>query len=627
VIRSLFPAAPRNRLLQSKEPWTPFPPASDRAAWNGLTAADRAVLLAAGEARRGFAWPFLPATECMAYVRDGNRSRYEAPYMARRAALVDLVLAECVEGGGRFLDDITSGVWAVCEESSWSLPAHLERPPGNGGLPDVQRPVVDLFAAETAALLAWTDFLLGPQLAAVSAFLAARPRDEIARRVLDPALQRDDFWWMGIRNLHGHLNNWTPWIVSNWLACILLLERDPARRAASLGKAMDCLDRFLAPYPADGGCDEGPMYWTRAAASLFDGLEWLHSATKGDLNLFDQPLVREMGRFIARVQIADLWFVNFADAGPRVSPPPAIVYGFGVRTGDADLQSLGAWLGRRIPRAAAGRGESIGRLLQGLFAFRIPAPPDHPPLPRDAWLPVIEVMAARDKAGSPDGWFVAAKGGHNAESHNHNDIGAFLVYRDGAPLLVDAGVGEYTRKTFSRERYTIWTMQSAWHNLLPTCDGVLQSPGREFASRHAAWQADDASASLSLEIQAAYPPSAGLARWSRTVRLERGRRVVVEDDFALDRDLNAIELSLLSPSQPTVTGPDTIRFEGRHLPGGLRSASGTVRLGGAAVSLAVESVPLSDSRLTPVWGEALHRVVVRLSRPPRTGRLVTEVLP
>ena len=336
-----------------------------------------------------------------------------------------------------------------------------------------------------------------------------------------------------------------------------------------------------------------------------------------------------MGRFITRAQIAGFWFVNFADAGARVSPPPDIVYGYGVRTGDAGLQALGAWLRQQQPYAGAGSIGSMGRILHGLFTFRTAsiAAQARPPLPRDVWLNKIEVMTARDTAGTSDGWFVAAKGGHNDESHNHNDIGAFLVYRDGAPLLVDAGVGSYTRQTFSAERYAIWTMQSAWHNLLPTCDGWMQLPGEKYASRAARWRADDTAAELCLEIQEAYPPEAGLDRWQRTIRLERGRRVVIEDAFTLNRDVHEIALALITPSTPSLAAADTVILAPRDLPGNLRSAAGRVRLGGLPLTLEIETMPITDNQLSSTWGDCLYRVLVRLTSPPRTGRLLAEVLP
>ena len=53
--------------------------------------------------------------------------------------------------------------------------------------------------------------------------------------------------------------------------------------------------------------------------------------------------------------------------------------------------------------------------------------------------------------------FVAAKGGFNNESHNHNDVGTFSLYVNTIPVIIDAGVGTYTKQTFGKDRYTIWT--------------------------------------------------------------------------------------------------------------------------------------------------------------------------
>ena len=99
--------------------WRPYPTATDRDAWLALPAERRAELVANGEAHLGQPWPALPATLFMEYARIGNRRRYEVAHFARRGALIDLILAECVTGDGRFLDEIINGVWAICEESSW----------------------------------------------------------------------------------------------------------------------------------------------------------------------------------------------------------------------------------------------------------------------------------------------------------------------------------------------------------------------------------------------------------------------------------------------------------------------------------------------------------------------------
>ena len=76
------------------------------------------------------------------------------------------------------------------------------------------------------------------------------------------------------------------------------------------------------------------------------------------------------------------------------------------------------------------------------------------------------------REGSAEGLCLAAQGGTNGQSHNHNDVGNFVVYADGLPAIIDVGVETYTAKTFSSPRYGIWTMQSAYHNC-PTIDGVM----------------------------------------------------------------------------------------------------------------------------------------------------------
>ncbi len=66
---------------------------------------------------------------------------------------------------------------------------------------------------------------------------------------------------------------------------------------------------------------------------------------------------------------------------------------------------------------------------------------------------------------------MAAKGGFNNESHNHNDVGTFSLYVNTIPVILDAGVGTYAKQTFGKDRYTIWTMQSNYHNL-PMINGI-----------------------------------------------------------------------------------------------------------------------------------------------------------
>ncbi|NLH43820.1 MAG: heparinase [Planctomycetes bacterium] len=611
-LRELYPQEKIAKILIPQGKWRPWPTWKDRSEWNGLPESVRKDLIANGEQCLGYEWPQLPATLFLEFAREGNRSRYEQVHFDRRYALTNLLMAECVEGKGRFLDDLANGVWALCEESFWGVPAHMGAQKAGSGLPDPAEPIVDLFAAETGESLAWTYYLLGEELDEVSPMIRKRIRFEMDRRILTPCLTRDDFGWMGFAG--GRVNNWNPWCNASWLTCTLLVEPDADRRIASVAKIVRSLDHFLDAYADDGGCDEGPGYWSRAGASLFDCLELLHGATGGEVNVYDQPLIQEIGRYIYRVHIADDYFVNFADASGKAHPPAELVYRYGKRIGDERLAAFGAYLHTRDQKGFAGAQDyTVGRYLPEIFhAVELDAAQAKAPLPRDVWLDGIQVMAARCRDGASNGFFVAAKGGHNAESHNHNDVGNFVVYMDGKPILIDIGVETYSRKTFSSRRYEIWTMQSAWHNL-PTIETLMQSPGREYAARDVRYEADDDHAQLKLDIAGVYPREAGLKSWVRTVRLDRGRDVAVTEQYALDKPAGKIMLSLVTPCKVSKQGNGRLLLE--------TGDQGEPRLAVRVIydetklKPTVETVPVEDGRLRTVWPEQLSRILLIAEKP------------
>jgi hypothetical protein len=227
-------------------------------------------------------------------------------------------------------------------------------------------------------------------------------------------------------------------------------------------------------------------------------------------------------------------------------------------------------------------------------------------------MPGIEVALARLEAGSPRGLYFAAQGGHNAESHNHNDVGNFVVFAGGHPVLIDVGVETYTAKTFSNQRYDIWTMQSAWHNL-PTINGVMQGAGRQFAARNAVFRATDEAAEFRLDLAGAYPKEAAVNSWVRSIRLDRGAGAIeVSEDFRMQAGGGKLELSLVTPCRVDASQAGQLV---------LASGGGPVRLRyDSALAPKVEEVAVTDGRLRPVWGEKLYRVLLRCPSAPREAR-------
>jgi hypothetical protein len=406
------------------------------------------------------------------------------------------------------------------------------------------------------------------------------------------------------------VNNWNPWINSNWLAAALLLEADPQRRAASVYKIMRSLDNFINGYPDDGASDEGPGYWDRAAASLFDNLELLRGATKGTVDIYSSPLVRNMGQYIYQVYIKDAYFVPMGDAPAKLTPDAELVYEYGKRIGDPVMERFGAWLAQRRGPYRPG-SSSPGRILPALLvAGEIAAAPVAEPLPGSVWLPDLQLMAARSMPGSAQGLYVAAWGGHNGQSHNHNDVGNFIVYGDGQPVLIDVGVETYTAKTFSPQRYEIWTMQSAYHNL-PTINGIMQSPGREFQAKDVSFNETATRVTFSADIAPAYPAAAAVKRWQRRVALDRKAPAVeLEDRYELNTWKEPVRLNLMTSLHVDTSRPGEARLDDRYL----------LTYDARALKAASEEIRVSDERLRSVWGDRLERIVLTAQgTAPRGG--------
>jgi hypothetical protein len=597
-------------MLLPKARFAPFPTAEQREPWEQIAADARQLILRNGEAYLNYQWPALPAVRYLDFARDGNRNRYEIPYFQRRHAVGSLALAECVEHQGRFVDDLINGLWAICEESSWVVPAHNtfrnDQP-----LPDRHTRNIDLFAAETGALLSWVGYLLQPALDAVTPLITQRIVAEVQWRILKPYVQDDGFLWMGF--VRRPVNNWNPWCNSNCLSALLLLEPDPDIRTRGVAKGLRSLDCFLADYQADGGCDEGPSYWGMAGGSLFDCLELLRLATAGRIDVYADPLIQNIGRYLYRAHIEAEYFVNFADGGAKVLIYGDLVQRYGRRIGDDQLVTLGLAAFQAHPDhlLSASSWFPMFRVLPHVMNWaELQQTPAAAPHVRDVWLDGIQVMAARERGGSCQGLYLAAKGGHNDESHNHNDVGQFLVYVNGAPLLIDVGVGTYTKQTFSDQRYDIWTMQSAYHNL-PTINGAQQHPGPQARAANVSYRADDDVAEFALDLTAAYPESSGVAHWRRTCRLLRGHQpavVEIVDACRLRRPTDDLTLSLMTACEHDLAEPGALVLHGQD--------GRDVRLSydGDWFSATSERIAIADDRLTPIWGDHLYRILLRLTR-------------
>ncbi len=553
-------------------------------------------------------WPMLTLSTYLVYTRTGNRTQYESQYFGRRNKLTLLVIGELVSRQGKYLPEIADGLWMMLEETSWAVPStlHMLQQAGEG-LPDHNEPVIDLFAGETATLIAWTKLFLEKELAQVSPLLVSRMQDELQHRIITPYIERDDFWWMGFQGRRP--NNWNVFCNKNTLITTLLVEDDPVRQEKVLDKSMRSIDLFINHYPADGGCDEGPGYWSMAGGGLGDYVEILTSLTNHQLDFSDNELIHNIGSYIYKMHIADRRFVNFADATPFISPDPSKVYHFGALFDDELLKQFASYCYQisDIWRKGFTGRETMNSFMANVeVETSLRAIARKAPLLAESWLLDLQVLSLRSEAGNPKSFFLGAKGGHNGESHNHNDVGNFVLYLDEQPFLIDLGPATYRKETFSSERWKIWNFQSEWHNC-PTINGVQQKNGRKFAAKGTSYRTQKKQQILSMDLADCYPPEAEVQRWQRELIFDPGKETLtLRENFQLKEWKVPFQVNFLTAQRPELLPNGDVRLKAAST-----NQSILFRFDPKLFELVIEEKVLDDNLLARNWGQAVYRLALK----------------
>ncbi len=388
------------------------------------------------------------------FAETGSRVEYETDYFEHRKRM-DVLWAMVMLGKNEYLPAFCDILNAILEEYTWALPAHVTGAKTVGEL--VTR--IDLFAAETAGALSdilceCKDVLPEP--------LKARIRYELMRRVVTPYLEKPQRWGR---------NNWSAvcanGVINTFLRLGLFEEFERAKK-----NLLASLDLFLDSYQNDGCCTEGALYWSYGFGNFVYAASLLRDHSDGAIDYFALPKVKAAAKFGFAVYLGENLTVPYSDGPHRLNFNIGL-YHF-LKKEYPDLPLPDERFEARLGDEERCRFADISRNLLWYDETLAPSPvlPERVDYPETQWY-----------IRSRYGFSFSCKGGHNGESHNHNDVGSFFVLKDGQFLLDDLGWPEYDGGYFGSRRYKDYVCAMSEGHSLPILDGQPQKAGAEFAAK------------------------------------------------------------------------------------------------------------------------------------------------
>ena len=420
----------------------------------------------------------LKYTEFRMYGIDGNRNIFEKGYFHRRGCLETAAqLALIYPEEEKYLDYLQNTIFAICNEFTWTLPAHQP-----DLLTSTDNTFIDLFDCETGGTLAEIDAIFEDRL---DPLIRNRIKLECKKRVVDPYLAVVDKpgspWWRG-----GYTGNWVAVCCANIATTVFHLF--PECYTEGMKRDYERLmNNFLSGFSENGFCDEGPGYWGYGFGFFVLYADLVYRFTGGEVDYFKLDKVRKISTYLQKVFLNGKTTVSFSDAS---------------RSAGYDL-CLIHYLKERYPDDVEVLPPEYGNWGGKIFCFR-----------SALWLneELYNAPTAVDKSteyyDSDYQWLIkktpsfgfAAKAGHNAEHHNHNDIGSFIIAKKDHQIYTDMGAGVYTKQYGDPVLKYAHNEASSNHHSLPIFNDCYQREGRSFASSEVTYE----NGVFSMEFAAAY---------------------------------------------------------------------------------------------------------------------------
>ena len=373
-----------------------------------------------------------------------------------------------------YYDNLLKSVWAYLDDYTWAPLGHYTKQYYGKTPKDFDFGLIDIFASSAALALAEIKSLFQDRFPKL---LIDRITYELRRRTIEPYLTRKYFW-------ETHDNNWTA-VCTGAVGSVLIYEAPELyyESRERLHASMKC---YLDSYKDDGMCVEGVGYWSFGFGFFVTFAMLEKELTNGEVDWFKEEKVKEISKFIQKTFLQKNVLVSFSDAG--IDSP----YSFGLP------HMLKHIYGDEIENLPPDHGIVVYDNTHFNFALRsfIYYSKDFlaDKMSNDVTYSVENSSYLFKRT---ENYGFAVKGGNNGESHNHIDVGSFILARNNKQIICDLGAGPYEDGYHTERRYTFFNPSAYAHNI-PMLNGVGEdSVRREDVCVNYDWEKERASLEFS----------------------------------------------------------------------------------------------------------------------------------
>ena len=608
---AIYPSAKQIEMLESfipEEAYQPSPSILNRTYWDKILTTKSGKEYLENALLELNKVPEVPITDSIYRLanKDGNRGIYKPRYYRTMERLEHFVLAECLENKGRFLPQIEIYVRAIISMKSWVHPNHDDN---ENGVLEGRRVTIDLGARRFGSDLALAEVLLGNKL---NNSLRNDIKRKLQTRIIDSyltsskTLDKNNKWLKST-------SNWNSVCTSGSLFVAISIAKNREERIAAIGSALNSMKYYLSGFGNDGYCSEGAGYWNYGFGHYLYLAQTVSDYSKGAIDLFkaDNPkMLMDVGNFPERYQIHKGICAPFSDGVSKVTNDGGFAYNMSAKHYSAKMPQVSDKSTSHDSFSAVYQLVEWNdiRSIKNISSNNI----SKSELPNYTYFDDIGMVISRGKQEVP--FSIAMKAGHNAENHNHSDVGTYTIVLGKDIITGDIGAPSYRAGSFSPNNKA----RSSWGHPVPKIDNQLQSNGRNFSGSITSTEFKENSDKVVMDLKAAYEISAlkSLVRTFKNNKKDNGE-ISIKDEFSTTKKV-PFGVAIMTLSEYEIINSNTVIFTTEN-----QKIKAEVFGDGGQLMIKDELVPVKHLR----EGGPAYRIGIDFTAPVSKGSITVKYTP